>query len=934
MLFLLANFLLLPYANAQGAKKVRIHGTVYKMEAGKRVPLDFASVQLVDYGMGAVTDESGNYTINEVPTGRTHMRIQYLGAVTIDTLLNIKGTMHMDFTMQNEDFNIKEIVVVAQSSQAGKSTASKVSRTAIDHMQANNLFDLLSMIPGGVIDDDPGMHKARTLNMRDASNSAMNSLGTAIIRDGAPISNNANLTALAPSLSGKTSAAVMDGGGPATGADVRSISTENIESIEFIRGIPSVEYGDLTSGAVIINAKAGREPLRVNARVNPYTYAVSAGSGFDLGGKKGALNISGDYAYNVTEPTSTYVHYQRFTAKALYSNTFGRLRSNTSLDVVYSKDTRERNPDDEIDQKRSGGKELGFTVNTNGRWDINKGWLKNIRYVLSGTYTNKNNFHEELYTSGNANFSMTTVDGAILSNKAGQDIYDIDGNKITNLTGVDPTHYANYLPNSYKGRYDLNSKEINLFAKLTANFFKKWGNTNNRILLGVDFRADGNEGDGKMFDPATPPYREVGYANSSFRERSYKDIPYVKQFGAFVEENFNWMIGERNLNIQLGARYDNASVVGGILSPRVNASFDIIPEKLTIRGGYGITAKMPTLLYLYPEDVYFEYDYINELTSSSVPEDERLFITNVKRYNTENKDLKIAKNHKAELGFDLNLGKVSLGVTAFTERLKNGYVFSSTIDTYEPYTWNIYKRDKDANALYLDGTYNVLSKYSTPTNNRFTNTKGVEFDLNVGRIDAIRTSFQVNGAWMRTESYSNGHSFYDENDGQGYERADIAIYDRKSSLNYSQRFTTTLRATHNIPSIGFVVTLTAQAIWDESDWTNYRNDTIPVGYISTQDGSVNWFKDGQFKDRQDVIDAGYRSLLDNVEHSNAIKESYGPYYCFNINVTKQIGKNIRASFFANNMFRSYPRIESTRTPGNYKIKNNRYYFGLELSLTL
>ena len=48
-------------------------------------------------------------------------------------------------------------------------------------------------------------------------------------------------------------------------------------------------------------------------------------------------------------------------------------------------------------------------------------------------------------------------------------------------------------------------------------------------------------------------------------------------------------------------RYDHVSVAGGTFSPRVNASFDVIPHWLTIRGGYGITAKMPTLLYLYPE---------------------------------------------------------------------------------------------------------------------------------------------------------------------------------------------------------------------------------------------------------------------------------------------------------------------------------------------
>ena len=117
----------------------------------------------------------------------------------------------------------------------------------------------------------------------------MNAMGTAIIRDGAPISNNANLSAMSPTvLSGtETPASLAGGASPAGGTDVRSISTENIESIQIVRGIPSVEYGDLTSGAVIINTKAGREPLRVKAKANPNIYQVSMGTGFELGKKKG-----------------------------------------------------------------------------------------------------------------------------------------------------------------------------------------------------------------------------------------------------------------------------------------------------------------------------------------------------------------------------------------------------------------------------------------------------------------------------------------------------------------------------------------------------------------------------------------------------------------------------------------------------------------------
>ena len=125
--------------------------------------------------------------------------------------------------------------------------------------------------------------------------------------------------------------------------------------------------------------------------------------------------------------------------------------------------------------------------------------------------------------------------------------------------------------------------------------------------------------------------------------------------------------------MQAGVRFDHASVVGSVLSPRFNASFDLIPRTLTLSGGYGITSKMPPLLYLYPEKAYFEYANINELANESIPKNERLFMTTTKVYDTSNDNLKVAKNHKAEIGLRLNIGKVSASVTAFQERLKNGF---------------------------------------------------------------------------------------------------------------------------------------------------------------------------------------------------------------------------------------------------------------------
>ena len=920
------------------SRKVTISGKIHEFsEKGKRIPLGYATLYFPDYGMGATSDDNGHYSVSNLPTGKARIQVQFVGKLPIDTLVNVHHDLTLDFTLKNEDFKLEEVVVTATNSQAGKSTASNISRQAMDHLQATSLNDLLALMPGG-LSQNSDLSSSQQINIRQISGNssgeqALNALGTAIIRDGAPVSNNSNLSAMSPTVSGGASA-LGGGASPSGGVDVRSISTENIESVEIIRGIPSVEYGDLTSGAVIVNTKAGREPLRVKAKANPNVYQVSMGTGYELGKDKGAINVSADYAYNTSDPKATYQHYQRATGKVMYSNAFfnHKLRSNTSLDFIYGKDTRDRNPDDESTQTTSEGQDVGFRLNTNGIWSINKGWLQTVRYVLSGSYTDKQSFYETAYGSASAPYSMTTTDGAILSNFAGQHIFDAEGNQISNFGSEDAKHYAVFLPSSYIGHYEIDSREVNAFAKLTTTLFKQSGNVNNRILLGADFKTDGNVGKGKTFDPTAPPLRSNSNKNSSYRPRPYKDIPFIHQFGLFAEENFTWSIGERDLRMQAGVRFDHASKVGSTWSPRFNASFDLIPRALTLSGGYGITAKMPTLLYLYPEKAYFEYVNINELANESIPENERLFMTTTKVYDTENRNLKVAKNHKAEIGLRLNVGKVSASVTAFQERLKNGYSLDYTFDTFNTFMYNEYTRNANGD-LILASSLPVLNSFYTPTNHLNVETQGLEFDINVGRIEAIRTAFQLNGAWMRTKSWNDSYNFYDNSGTAASSRKPVAIYEAGTNKSYRQQFSTTLRATHNLPQIGFVVTLTAQAVWNQANWKTFGNDTIPVGYISLEN-EVTMFPEGKYTSTEQVKADGLDYLLQNPNHSQAIKESYSPYFCFNMNVTKEISDMLRVSFFANNMFRSYPRMESNRNPGTYTQMNNRFFFGLELSLTL
>ncbi|MCE2616709.1 TonB-dependent receptor [Phocaeicola oris] len=327
LIAILLMFAFISTANAQ--QKYSISGVVYELSKGQQIPLDFATVYLPDYGAATTTAKGGRFTINNLPAGMAKITISYVGKIQIETHVSIQSNItDLSFVMKDEDFRLEEVVVTAKNNVSGKATSSSISRQAMDHLQATSLSDLLSLAPGG-ISENYDLNNSKTIKIRQVMGGAgttLNSLGAAIIQDGSPISNNANLSALNPTVNG-SAGALAGGSSPNSGFDVRSISIENVEKVEIIRGIPSAEYGDLTSGAVIIHSKAGKEPLHIKAKANPNVYQGSIGSGIGLGKRGGILNLSGDYAYNIKNPTESYDHYQRFTTKALYSNTLFNVSS-------------------------------------------------------------------------------------------------------------------------------------------------------------------------------------------------------------------------------------------------------------------------------------------------------------------------------------------------------------------------------------------------------------------------------------------------------------------------------------------------------------------------------------------------------------------------------------------------------------------------------
>lgn len=917
-----------------------VKGYVYEKGSSstqKATPIPRAVVSVPDLGISVATKSDGSFELKNIPEGENSIVVSFLGYESIKQTVSVSSGMpNVVFQMEESTFRIEEVVVTAKQKRTGASTTSVIGRTAMEHIQASNLQDVLQLLPGA----DPNLRSDLvTSNYMQLRGGA--SLGVSVLRNGAPISNNANMQQLNSATGSYATAGLknqstgMQESSPHQGVDLRTITTDNIESIEVIRGVPSAEHGDLTSGAVLITTKAGVDPLRIKANTNPNIYAFGATKGFDLGGERGRLNVSADYAYSVNDPTEASRNYARTTASVLYGNNFfdDFWTSNTSVDYSYVKQLKKPVANDPNDVESIRAISNTISINTWGSFNFNKGWFKRIDYNLSGTYGDRKDNYSNVLTNASVAYSQSLVDGTVLTSTAGKGAVLANGTKVTNSDQSNLSAFI--LPSTYTSIYDVLGTEINVFAKVKGTFAGEIGATNHKIVIGSDFRSFGNTGKGVVFDAKLPPYRAIAYEFATQRNRAFSDIPFYNQIAVFAEENFKYEIAERELNIQVGGRYDHVQSFGGALTPRVNLSFDILPRNLRLTASYGITAKMPTMLMMNPDNAYFDLLNFNNASVAGLTEAQKYQVITTKVFDVNTSDLKMNKVEKMELRLDYTINKMRFSVNAYREETNTGY---ST--TFDETTFPVVDYIQYTSAAAVPGewaplndayvTNKLMLAYTRPQNNLWYVQKGIEFEFDFGRVDAIRTSFNLNGSYSTKTFGKNGYTFWNQSTGTDYSKyPDMGIFAKNMEINHVQSTRTNLRITHNIPSIGLVATLTTSVLWRDFAYTEYNNDEIPVMYISRLDGKIYDF------DPAKIDDPAFKGIdrRGAVKADRHVREGVmPPVMNMNINVTKELGDFLRVSFFANNIFRSTPAWQSQKDPGVWVRRNpNAFFFGIELS---
>lgn len=868
-------------------------------------PLMMATCVLNPLGAYAASDVDGKAVLRNIPAGKYVLDLSYIGFETVHRQLEVNEDMDLVIRMQVSSLALKEVVVVAKQNVAGESTSSIIGRQAIDHLQAMSLDDVMQLVPGSLMKNTDLTSKSN-VQIRSLVNDNTNAFGSSIIMDGVPMSNNGNL-----SQGGFSGTAFV-------GTDLRQISADDIESVEVIRGIPSAEYGDLTSGLVVVHSRVGQTPWQAKAKINPGTMNYSLGKGFKLQGV-GILNFNLDYAQAWGDPRQKTKSFDRYTFSVGYGRDFSsKWHTTTKLRYALGKDWNGKDPDAIDDGTFQKDRNQMFSLNHNGKISVNKRFSRTLSYTLGVSYTQ-------------TEMEKTTI----VPNSSGL---------LPILTAMETGYYnVPFEQTSYQGSGGSVSRPGNIYAKLSNAFFVKAGKTRQNFKMGVDYGYDWNNARGYYNVDDRYPLRP----NSGGRPRPYSDIPGIHRIAAFVEDNFRWDIAEnRSLKIQLGGRFtalqpwDEEATFS--FSPRLNASFSV-NKWLNLRGGFGLNSKTPGLDYLYPDK-----KYTDRIAANYMPQDDKtaqllMYHTNV--YDVQRtRGLKNATNRKIELGFDIKLpSNRKLSVIAYHDKTANGFGSATEYYTYEA---NYYSQDKGliitpGAPTQIDWNHPERVDVVFSTTGKIGNTsvsvnKGIEMDFDLGEIPSIHTSFYLSGAYMESERYSKDLNSSSPTDlPSEYAISNTTpfkiVYPSGLQRSVYRRFMNNLRVVTNIPALRMVASFSGQAIW--YNYTHSVNPPMdPIGWIDTDlsyhEITSEMLADENYEIKGVSLKSQRKNPKDNVPAKAPIT------WLVSGRLTKELGNIGGLSFYANNIFFYEPYLKNSTSNTLIQRNTGSFSFGVELFFKL
>ena len=868
-------FFLVPFVMI--GQRYEVSGRITSASNGE--PIYFATIFTDGTQYSAYSNDKGEYRIL-LPKGEHKLKVAFLGYDTQERTITLTGNLKaVDFVLKEMSLSLNEVVVTAKTSQSkeGSSTYS-IGNEAIKQIQAISLSDIMSLLPGGKLEAQRLTSTAQ-LNLRTTESSAVNSFGTAIVVDGTPLSNDANLQAENPasSLSGGTNVANK-------GLDLREIPASNIESVEVVTGVASARYGNITSGAVIVTRRAGYSPLNISFNSTPTTYQASLSRGLKLN-KHGYLNLDADYAYSVGQPTELKYYFNRINVGARWTTTFNQERnwSNTiSASYGYSGDGRRVEPQEVLLSNRD-IRNSRVMLGINGRLDL----LGRVNYTLSFNLNSQYTKLEQEVTDGPRPMIEPTETG---------------------------TYFTTYTPLSYMQTTIMKGMPVNAYLRVESEQNSVIASNNLSFTTGIEYTFDKNYGEGRVeSEGGVGPAGLPGSRGVQFHE-----IPASKNFSLYHQTVVTREFKNFMYNLRLGVRYDRMIERYNLLSPRLSGTLGV-GKHIRVRGAWGVSYKAPSMITLYPGPIYF--DIVNLSYYDPVPE-ERLAIVTSYVIKPDNNSLKPGRGETREVAFEFDKSGFNVRLTGYHKILSKGITSATKLGVFKNQGYRIVDEptgrppvveEDPSNITYLPRTYSVY------VNNQFSDTKGFELTFAPPRIKKTNTGINLTGQYVSSRTLDDVPSVRISNTSVSKSR--YGVYNSwERSVKVANANLTLIQ---QIPDLKIIVTLTTELnIYNKS--VNVNPDLFPVAYYDSFGNQIEIPEN----------ERGSEEYKDLRLSPTQVFPSISPFYPnFHLNIRKETKQGHSFTFYANNCFWYNPYYTDQYSNSRYTL-NSKISFGFGISLKI
>lgn len=891
----------------------RLSGHIYDAVSKEGIP--FATVYLTETGQGAMADVEGNFSITASFTGSTGLRVSSLGYATRMLTWSEDDSTRLDIAMSPQSIALEGVTVTAKYNDKVGSDAT-IDREALEYIQPTSIQDVFQLIPGGTVGSN-NMQNRQLVSSRQVGADEATSFGMGITIDGVPMHNDGQRV----QMTGFTGQGSVDREGNISvnsGVDLRTISTDHIESITIGRGIASAKEGNISSGNIRVTQKQGQSPLRARVKFDPLNKLFYVGKGLLLPGRAGTLYLGADIVRSSASIEDSRGAYNRITAQANWNNQvwWSGKKIDIGTHLGYITSFNNNKSDDVIEANREDYstryQRVTFSAKLNA--EFNQPAIDNLEFIVSGDFTSD----VLKYNKRVVNRTVTPVQ---LSTEEGE-------------------HEGKYLPVEYHTFYEIDNKPLNIFSQLTASKFGIFSdNLRYSALLGTSLSYVKNLGMGSVVNPELPPYPSSDF----IRPRPNKDIPAVANHAGYAELRLFWKYYSHRINTQFGLREtmmlnlpDNYALKGRMLwEPRLQMSYtyDFVGGgdeggmgSVTLRGGYGVENKLPSADFLYPDRVYHDFVALNAYFTDPA---RRLLITNTKIEDPTNPSIRENKNRKMELGLDFNYDNYVLSLTLFREKMDGGLTYFTQ---YTPVNYTYYyelKHPVDGKPsredFYSRQRYSFM-QMNVPMNSSEVTKKGVEYRLHIPPLKALRTEVEINGAYYRTV-YTSGipvmyyPSVMINDEPYPY----VGLYDGYEKT-YAEKFNTNFWFNTHLPSLKLIFTSFIQIIWIEKSRLGTDVDAYPSHYMDTS-GNINELSPGMI-----AADTSFTPLQRNFSSARYNELSLPVSLRMNIKLTKEFSRKVSLSFFADNIL----QISSKYKDNYLQTRRNwsKPYFGAELTINI